>query len=133
MFVRIREVSTDVENGHLYMLVDFWPSQAEYDAEEPPAITNDFLMQLGRVLAEEGVQEVIRAIRQNLLGYWQRAQKHGWTGDHTGDASRPFYVEGKHFRQRNVAILRDLSDPHGLLATPQVAGLRNAAFEAVTP
>ena len=133
MFVRIREVSTDVENGHLYMLVDFWPSRAEYKAEEPPTITNDFLMQLGRVLAEDGVQAVLHRIRENLAGYWKRAQEHGWTGDHTGDASRPFYVEGKHFRQRHVVIARDLSDPHGLLATPQVVALRDATFEVVTP
>jgi hypothetical protein len=46
MYFEIAEVSTEKQSGHTYVVVNFWASQVEADAGEPPLLTNDFLMQL---------------------------------------------------------------------------------------
>ena len=148
MFYKIEEVSTAPATGHAYVLVRFWQTRADFDAALPAALTNDFLMQLrpvGRRIvtdasghwkrASDGVfidpqtlsgddvtewerEDVARGvaaeIRANIEAYWQRAVSRG---DATGtDAS-------------NQRMQRDNTDPHGILALPDVRALRGAEVE----
>ncbi len=122
MFYRIEEVSTAKVSGHTYVLVHFWRDKA--DQGKPPDRINDFLMQLrptGTRLIDpdnpdKGTETYDRDLptemQANIEVYWQRAEGTGYPANHA-----------------NLAIQRDNSDPHGVLARPDVAALRGAEVE----
>ena len=146
MFYRIVEISTARASGHTYVLVHFWAAKADYEAAQPPALINDFLMQLRptgqRIITNamghmkqkdtgdfvdpqtllpkaklEWARETFdrdtpAEIRANIVAYWARASARGDTGNKT-----------------NPRIQRDVSDPHGVLAKPEVAALRDSGGE----
>lgn len=146
MFYRIAEVSTDKATGHLYALVDFWASKADFDAAKPPVLINDFLMQLrptgqrivtnaqGWLKRIDGVfidretlvpgqpepeweretidRDLPAEIRTNIEAYWKRAQVRGDSGN-----------------KIDSRIVRDESDPHGVLTRADVKALRGAEIE----
>lgn len=47
MYVEVAEVSRH-ESGALYVLVLFWHGKAQFDLGLPPAVSNDFIMQINR-------------------------------------------------------------------------------------
>ncbi len=147
MFYKIVEVSTDKSSGHTYVLVHFWRSKGDKARGDAPHRVNDFLMQL----RPTGVRVVTNAegwpkrrsggkfvdpatldpdkpepewgretfdrdppteIKANIEAYWERAEAKGYPADHA-----------------NASIQRDNSDPHGVLARPDVAALRGAEVE----
>lgn len=60
-------------------------------------------------------------IRNNIEAYWGRSVSAGITGDHTSDARKPLYKQGKVVLQRPTApIKRDRSDPEDVLARSDV-------------
>ena len=147
MFYKIIEVSTDKASGHTYVLVRFWRDKAALDAGKPPDRTNDFLMQLRptgeRVVTNaqgwpkrksdgkfidpktldpakpdpEWERETVdrdlpTQIKANIEAYWERAEAKNYPADH-----------------HNQRIKRDLSDPYGVLARPDVTALEGVAVE----
>ena len=146
MFYRIEEVSTDKASGHAFMLVRFWAKKADRTANKPPRRVNDFLMQLrptgvrivtdenGWLKLKDGVfidpdtldpekpqpeweretfdRDLPAEMKANIEAYWERAEAKGYPVDHA-----------------NASIQRDESDPHGVLARPDVAALRGAEAE----
>ena len=146
MLYKIVEVSTDKASGHLYCLVHFWSRKADARANKPPRRVNDFLMQLrptgqrvvtdaqGWLKRKDGVfvdpdtldpekpepeweretfdHDLPAEIKANIEAYWQRALIEPFPFDHTSHR-----------------IQRDNSDPHGVLARPDVAALRGAEAE----
>ena len=146
MLYKIVEVSTDKSSGHTYVLVHFWRRKADQKAGKPPARINDFLMQLRptgvRVVTniqgwrkrKDGVfvdpatlgpekpepewerethdRDLPTEIKANIEAYWRRAEAKGYPGDQT-----------------DSRIKRDNSDPHGVLARPDVVALRDAKVE----
>ena len=124
MIYKIVEVSTDKASGHTYVLTHFWARKADARANKPPRRINDFLMQLrptgarlvdpdepelGRVVFDRDLPSEIKA---NIKAYWTRAEAKAFPTDHT-----------------SPAIQRDQSDPHGVLARPDVTALRGAEVE----
>ncbi len=63
-------------------------------------------------------------IAANLEGYMRGAEQLQYSGDQTGDGSKPFYVAGRLVPKTTRPIARDSSDPHGVHAHPAVAALR---------
>ena len=71
-------------------------------------------------------------IRVNVERYWQNtAMPQKLSGDHTGDASKPLYRDGKRVPQGSAVVARDNSDPQLVLARADVEALRGATFESV--
>ncbi len=146
MLYRIVEVSTDKASGHTYVLVHFWGEKAAFNVAKPPDRINDFLMQLrptgerivtntaGWPKREDGVfvdpetldpekpepkwewetfdRDLPAEIKVNIEAYWHRAEAKGYPANHTS-----------RYIQRNE------SDPHGVLARPDVTVLRDAEVE----
>ena len=147
MFYKIVEVSTDRASGHLYCLVHFWLNREDFTKRKPPFRKNDFLMQLSpvgeRVITNidgwykrlsDGVfidpetvdpeqpepeweretfdRDLPAEIKANIESYWQRVLILPIPFDHTSHR-----------------IQRDESDPHGVLARPDVTALRGAKVE----
>lgn len=147
MFYKIVEVSTSKASGHTYVLVHFWRDKAAFDAEKPPDRINDFLMQLRSIgqrvvtnaegwpkrkadgkfvdpgtlgpdkLQPEWERETFgrnlpAEIKANIEAYWQRAEAGKFPADHT-----------------DSRIRRDESDPHGVLARPDVQVLTTVEVE----
>ena len=144
MFYKIIEIST--APPHTYVLVRFWPDRAAFQRAEPPVLTNDFLLQLrptgqrivtnpqGWPKRTDGVfvdpdtldpgqpepawqrelytVDLPAEIKKQIAAYWQRAQERGERGSNI-----------------DTAIRTDLSDPHGVLARPDVIALRGAEVE----
>ena len=121
MYFRINEVSTVAATGNTYVHVDFWRRKAHFDASQPPYLTNDFMMHL-RPAPEKNVRQVIL---DAIVSYWRRARRNGFSGDHTGDATKPLKRNGAVVRQAaSTTILRDNSDPHKVLEQSEVVSLR---------
>ncbi len=146
MIYKIVEVSTDKASGHTYVLVHFWRRKADARANKPPRRVNDFLMQLrptgvrvvtdanGWFKRKDGVfidpetldpevpepewerenydRDVPAEIRANIEAYWERAEAKDFPAEHS-----------------DPRIKRDNSDPHGVLARPDVAALKGAKVE----
>ena len=124
MLYKIIEISTDKASGHTYVLVHFWRRRADHTRGKLPDRINDFLMQLrpvGAKLIDPDEPELGRVvfdrdlpaeIRTNIKAYWARAEAKAFPTDHT-----------------SPAIQRDQSDPHGVLARPDVTALRGAEVE----
>ncbi len=146
MLYRIVEVSTDKASGHLYCLVHFWRRKTDQAKGKPPDRINDFLMQLrptgervvtnaqGWPKRKDGVfidpamldpekpepeweretfdRDLPAEMRANIEAYWGRAEEAEAGG-------KPY--PANHTSPR---IQRDNSDPHGVLARPDVAALR---------
>jgi hypothetical protein len=126
LYPTIIEVSTDKATGETYVLVKFWKTKAARGRRDPPFLVNDFVM----VLRPTGDRDLRKEIIANISGYVERAEIHGYEGDHstanaiTGDA---FFEKGKMIRSKNARVAepreRDESDPHGVLAKPDVGSL----------
>ena len=147
---RISEASTLKGSDLTYLLVDFWLTRAEFDAGEPPFLTNDFLMELRREAREivrrvdgwlqlldgtfvdpddpatwdinprDFVYEIVQRdtrqeVHTNIRQYGRRARAAQFSGDHTGDAAKPFRIKGETQPQKHVKLLRDTSDPKDVL------------------
>ena len=146
MFYKIVEVSTDKASGHTYVLVHFWLTRGDFSRNKPPFRKNDFLMQLrpteeravtnidGWPNAQNGTfidpstlgldqpqpeweletvnRDLPAEIKANIEAYWQRTLIKPLPLDHT-----------------NPRIQRDESDPHGVLARPDVTALRGARVD----
>ena len=143
MFAKIIGLGTDKATGHTYILVHFWQDKAAQS--KAPDRINDFLMQLrptGERIAtnaqgwfkrksdgkfidpatldpqkeppeweRETVDRDLPAeIWANIEAYWDRAQAKSYAADNT-----------------DTRIQRDKSDPHGVLARPDVAALEGNA------
>ncbi len=121
MLYKIVEVSTDKASRHTYVLAHFWRRRADYQTGKPPVRSNDFLMQLrptGTRLIDpdnpgEGLETYDRDLpaemKANIEAYWERAEAKSYPASHS-----------------DTRIQRDNSDPHGVLARPDVAALRGA-------
>ncbi len=151
MFYKIVEVSTDKASGHAFVLAHFWRRRADYQTGKPPDRINDFLMQLRptgvRVVTDEngwpkrkdGVfidpdtlgpekpepeweretvdRDLPAEMKANIEAYWARAEEAEAGG-------KPYPAN-----HANASIQRDNSDPHGVLARPDVVALRDAKVE----
>ncbi len=127
MYYRINEVSTIAATGNTFVHVDFWRRKSQFDAAEPQFLTNDFHMHL-RPAQHDSRQVILDAI----VAYWGRARRAGFSGDHTEDATKPLKRNGQLVRQAtSTIVVRDNSDPHGVLAKSEVTELRN--FEKNEP
>ena len=59
-----------------------------------------------------------------IEAYWERADTAKLTGDHTGDASKPLYMDGEIVEQVESNIIsRTANDPLGILARADVQAL----------
>lgn len=133
MFVEVAEINRLKDTDSIYLLVHFWRSEADALAGDPPLLTNDFIMQLRRtgervVTDAEGNQgvetftlsraELFADVRANVVAYMRRAREKRLTGDHTGDASKPLFVNGKRVVQRVSQVFErdNVNDSDGVLA-----------------
>ena len=123
MYYRVAEVSTSKTSGETFVLVEFWKRKADFDAARPPHLTNDFDLQLR-------VGDVAGEMHAIIKRYWRAAKAGGWSGDHTMDGTKRFYRHGKPVAQKgSIAIQRDLTDPHGILARDDVKAIDGKGFE----
>lgn len=139
LYPKILEVSTDKATGATYCLVRFWLTEAARAQGKTPFLVEDFVMQLrptGTRLIDpddetKGTEsfaiDVPAAINANIARYIVRAEQHGYQGDNTSrkaTASMSFKVGGGTVRKKGARIftpiVRDQSDPHGILAKPEV-------------
>jgi hypothetical protein len=123
---RIVEISTDKKTGCPFFLVHLWKTKAARTSRDKPYLINSHVMALnlgGDLKAQ---------IMANIRRYAKAAEECGYRGDHsaanavTADA----FFEGDRMISRKGMPLReptqrDQSDPHGILAKPEVAALRN--------
>ncbi len=120
MYFRINEVSTVALTGNTYVHVDFWRHRGHFQTGQPPYLTNDFIMHL-RPAQDKNVRQVIL---DAIVSYWRRARRNGFSGDHTGDATKPLKHNGTLVRQAtSTIIVRDNSDPYKVLKRSEVASL----------
>ena len=126
MYYEIAEVTNEAKTGRLYVLVDFWKSKADHDASKPRHLTEEFIIQGSRV--KLGGKDEVHSCIQN---YWGRAVEGQWSGDHTRDVAKPFYIGGKQIKlkQDTLPIERDTKDPDGLLVK-EITDLRAAKVTA---
>jgi hypothetical protein len=137
---KIVEVSTDQVTGETYVLVRFWKTKAARTRGDPPFLTEDFLMQLRPTGTRQvdpddpskGTEVFDRdleaEIRDNIRRYIVDAERYGHEGDNTSQTASggQFFAKGRVVRRSGTpikAIKRDSSDPHGVLAKPEVAAL----------
>ncbi len=126
MYFRINEVSTIAATGNTYVHVDFWQRKAHFDASHPPYLANDFLMHLRPLQGQNPRAVILDAI----ISYWKRAKRAGFSGDHTGDAAKPFKIHGTlKLQKATPAIVRDNSDPNDVLSRSDVTSLRGLKKE----
>lgn len=119
---KIVEVSTDQKTGETYVLVHFWRTKAGRTRGDRPFLIEDFIMRLrlgGDLPAE---------IRANIGRFIRDAERYAYAGDNSSQAARggAFSAHGKLVRPEGTpiqAVVRDTSDPHGVLAEPEVAAL----------
>ncbi len=133
---RIIEITTDKRTGETYVVARFWKTKAARARKDTPFLVEDFVMPL-RPAGDPPAK-----IRGNIRAYIERAEKHGYEGDNTsGDArtGAAFSVGGVVVREAGKLLAepreRDESDPHGVLAKPEVTALRGKDIDlpAVTP
>lgn len=117
------EVSTEKKAGETYLLVHFWKTKAARTRRDKPFLINSFVVYVR--------DEPEARIRSVILAYIGRAEKHGYAGDHSNANavhSDAFYQGGKLIYRAGARVLepdeRDESDPHGVLAKPEVRALR---------
>ncbi len=121
MFFRINEVSTIAATGSTYVHVDFWRRKSQFSAGDPPFLTNDFHMHL-----RPQQQNVRQVVLDAIPAYWGRARRAGFSGDHTGDATKPLKRNGQLVRQAGSTVpVRDTSDPHDVLSRDDISSLEN--------
>lgn len=77
-----------------------------------------------KFLRETFTVDVPSVIKANLDAHNTLRNAKGWTGDHTVDASKPLYVNGKLYHQNpNALMQRDTVDPLGILARADVQAM----------
>lgn len=139
---QIQEVKTEKKTGETYVSVRFWPSRASFNKAEKPALEENFIMQL-RPIGHRAVKDKEgRTLRQS--GIW--ASHRAPADDSDPPVTEPVAVDvpaeikgnierflerHRHVRGnlKDVAIKTDVSDPHGVLAKPDVAALRGKDFD----
>jgi hypothetical protein len=119
----IVEVSTDTATGGTYVLARFWKTKAARGRRDKPFLVNDFVLDMTGVDPEP-------EIRAQVHAYAARAEVHGYEGDHSSAnavTSEAFSVNGVEQRRKGAMVpgarARDESDPHGVLAKPEVQEL----------
>lgn len=143
LFPRVTELSTDVASGEVYMVVKFWKTRAARGQDEKPFLTEDFITPL-RLIGTRPVDpddpsrgrreynRNLRAeIREDIRRYIEEAEGLGYEGDNTSGSittGDSFSVGGVVIRRKDVPVgrpmARNMSDPYGVLAKPEVALLR---------
>ncbi len=157
----ITELST-AASGETYVLVDYWRSNAEHDAGDPPYYTEEFDIQvrptkeriatnidgwLKRIdgvfidpatfpkgerptdvewTRETVIVDVPAYLRGKIEKHWALAEERGWSGDHTRDGRKAFYVNDALVPQRanSRTLKRSLLDTHNILVRPDVQAMR---------
>lgn len=151
---KIVEVTTDKKTGGTYVLARFWKTKAARTRDDKPFLTNDHIMQLRPTgtrlidgerpsLGSEVYEvDVAAEIRAQVHAYAARAEKHGYAGDHSSAnavTTDAFSIKGVVQRRKGAPVVepraRDESDPHGVLAKPEVVALRGKDIDlaAVRP
>lgn len=75
------------ENGFTHLLVHFWTGAESRAFGDPPILVNDFLIN------HSGIDDTIQL-------YMKRAEAKKYSGDHTPDATKKFYVDGVEVPQK---------------------------------
>jgi len=130
VYAKIVELQRERDTRCLYLLVYFWRYKSDYDLGRAPILINDFLMHLS---PGPGVG---LAIRENIRNYVRRAVRKRIRGDHSSagaESGTALTIDGVVVRPRGARIfkqiIRNMNDPDGLLARPEVTALRDADFE----
>ncbi len=143
LYPKVTEISTDEESGETYFLVKFWTTSAARGRDEKPHLIEDFIMPLRLVgerlidpdSPEKGTEQYNRNLRMEIRGnirrYIEEAERLGYRGDNTSGSAITgdlFSIGGRVVRRKGVPVGkprgRDMSDPHGIVAKPEVATLR---------
>lgn len=143
LYPRVVELSTDEESGETYFLVKFWTTPGARGRDEEPHLVEDFIMQLRLVgmrpidpdNPDRGTEQYNRNLRTEIRGnirrYIEEAERLGYAGDNTSGSMVTgdlFSVGGKVIRRKGVPIgnprSRNMGDPHGVMAKPEVAMMR---------
>jgi hypothetical protein len=124
LYPRIVEVSTDKKTGLPFFLIHFWKTKAARTRRDEPYLINSHVMALRLT------DELEPQIMSNIRRYARAAEECGYRGDHstanaiTADA---FFEGDKMISRKGMPLReptqRDQSDPHGILANPEVAAL----------
>ena len=139
---KIIELRTDRATGHAYLLIHFWQTKAARTRGDPPFLIEDFLMQLRptgtRLIDEDNPalgtvpfdRDLPAEIRGNIRAYIAEAEQHSYRGDNSSRNATggEFFAKGRMVRPSGrpiTRIERDSSDPHGVLAKPEVVALRD--------
>ena len=138
---KIIELRTGRATGNAYLLVHFWRTKATRTRGDPPFLIEDFLMQLRptgtRLIDEDNPalgtemfdRDLPAEIRANIRAYIVTAERGGFRGDNSSRNATggEFFAKGRRVRPSGrpiTRIERDSSDPHGVLAKPEVVALR---------
>ncbi len=139
---QIQEIKTEKKTGETYVLAHFWPSRAAFTKAEKPAIEEDFIMQLrptrqravtndeGKTLRESGVWASHRAPPDDNDPAVTELVEIDLRAEIKNNIER-FLKRHHHVRGslRDPAIKTDTSDPHGILAKPEVTSLSGKNFD----
>lgn len=120
---KIVEVSTDKATGGCFVLALFWKTKVARTRDDKPFLTNSFVLDMSGADPET-------EIRHQVHAYAERAERLGYAGDHSAasaTAGDAFFEGGKEIRRKGARVEepreRDESDPHGVLARPEVQAL----------
>lgn len=146
---KIIEVTTDEQTGEAYVLVYFYRTKAARARGDPPFLIEDFIMQLRLtgtrpidadnpgLGTEVFARDLDAEIRANIRNFIRDAERYGYEGDNSSQSAvgGAFSARGQVVRPEGRPIqarVRDESDPHGVLAKPEVAALRGKDIDLAT-
>jgi len=111
-------------NGWLKRADGGFVGPAPLDPEKPePGWERETITKTRAQLLGEG--------RENIRRYAREAVKNKWRGDHTGDATKPFFVDNQRIQQRVSQIFEreDVDEGDGVLALLRAVRGRKESIE----
>lgn len=75
--------------------------------------------------------DLLGEVRENIRRYAREAVKNKWRGDHTGDATRPFFVDNQRITQRVAQVFEreDVDEGDGVLTLLRAVRGRKESIE----
>ncbi len=138
---QVQKVKTEKKTGEPYVLVYYWLTRAAFTRAEKPAIEEDFIMQIRPIMQRAVMNTEGKTLRQS--GVW--ASMSAPPDDSDPTVTEPVtidlraqirdniecFLKGNRDRRGNFTTIKltDTSDPHGVLAKPEVSSLVGKDFD----
>ena len=117
---------TSTLERHVQNSVGEWEVQGGGFVEPWEEVDDEWQVKNLRWELETVPRPLRREINSNIHDYARSAELNRWSGDHTADGRKGLFRDGVLVPQRSTERLkaRDLSDPRGVLAHPDITALR---------